>query len=231
MPRTMPARSSNLGRIDDWTTLLENLDARRPALEASVEQRHRDQAAVAVRLQAIAESADVVTASMEVDRLTADLTAAGEEWAHLTIAHRAIAATLHEFELERQPEVVQFASRAFERVTDGRWTTITAANGSIDVLDSSGDRLSDSQLSRGATEQLYLCMRLGLATSHARHHVPLPLLLDDVMVNADAGRQVRIADELAAVAEDLQVVVFTAHRSTVERLRQARSDTAIIELS
>ena len=208
-------------------------DAGRGSTEL-VEQRraaHARAADARLRVDQIEGSADVVSASMAVDRLEADLRAATADWLELTLARDAIERTLVRFQEDRQPEVVRWASAAFSRISAERWRSVTTGNGHIEVVDDRGRRLGDERLSRGATEQLYLCMRLGLALHQARRNGPLPMILDDVLVNADPVRQERLAAELASVARELQVILFTASDATAALLRRAQPDTTIIELS
>ena len=103
--------------------------------------------------------------------------------------------------------------------------------GEIAVIDGDEQRLVSNALSRGAAAQLYLAMRLSLARSYAdQQGVALPLLLDDVLVDADDDRRVRVAEELATVADDLQVILFTAREDTARLLAEVRPDTTVVAL-
>ena len=86
-----------------------------------------------------------------------------------------------------------------------------------------------SELSQGTTEQLYLCMRFALAESFSKT-AALPLLLDDITVNADAGRLPRLAQMIATVAESHQVLVFSCQDRMVELLQQADPNARVITL-
>ena len=126
------------------------------------------------------------------------------------------------------------AAESFNRITDGRYTNLIPEQGALTVLDPRGSRLDSSQLSRGATEQLYLAMRFALARQHART-TSLPLVLDDVLVNADPPRKRHLARELHVVATDLQVLLFTCHPETAELLAEVgcstgRGPTNIVEM-
>ena len=67
-------------------------------------------------------------------------------------------------------------------------------------------------MSRGTREQLFLSLRLALASSYARRGSPLPLVLDDVLVNFDADRAKAAAAVLRDfAAEGHQLLVFTCH--------------------
>ena len=87
-----------------------------------------------------------------------------------------------------------------------------------------------SSLSRGSVEQLYLCLRLGLAETFAERSEALPFILDDVLVNFDPGRAASVAEALADTAERHQVLFFTCHPHLVELVRQVAPDAQVVEL-
>jgi hypothetical protein len=83
---------------------------------------------------------------------------------------------------------------------------------SLRVDDAEGHALAVESLSRGTREQLFLSLRLALASSYARRGSPLPLVLDDVLVNFDADRAKAAAAVLRDfAAEGHQLLVFTCH--------------------
>ena len=118
------------------------------------------------------------------------------------------------YEQERQPETLQEASGYLQRLTQGRYTRVWTPLGEnvLRVDDAEGHVLPVEALSRGTREQLFLSLRLALAACYARRGAPLPLVLDDVLVNFDAER----AGAAGAVLRDFaaaghQVLVFTCH--------------------
>lgn len=220
----------SLGRTEDWSAGAAGARDRARRLAEERAGLHRLAADARHAVRSVEAAADVAAGEMEVDRLTHELADAAGEWVRLTIARDALAETLDRFERERQPEVVARAAASLARVTSGRWDGVVAADRSLEVRAPGGARVPDALLSRGTAEQLYLCMRLSLARTHAERTARLPVLLDDVFVNADDGRNRALAEEVARIAEDVQVVVFTARRSTARALVRARPDTPVLEL-
>jgi uncharacterized protein YhaN len=220
-----------LGRVEDWSHLATAAIERAERLAEEHTGLHRRAADARRRVDDVERSDAVCSAEMDVDRLTHELADAAADWVRLTLARDALARTLEHFERDRQPEVVARAAASLSRVTGGRWDGVVSAERGFEVLAPGGARLGDSALSRGTAEQLYLCMRLSLARTHAERTARLPVLLDDVLVNADDDRNAALAREVAEAAEDLQVIVFTARRSTADALVAARDDTRVIELA
>ena len=89
---------------------------------------------------------------------------------------------------------------------------------SVRVETEGGDSRSTDELSRGTGEQLYLALRFGLIEEFAGHAEPLPVVMDDILVNFDAERAARAASAIRELAERHQVIYFTCHQWTAELL-------------
>ncbi len=98
------------------------------------------------------------------------------------------------------------------------------------VLDKYAQRKWPEELSRGTAEQLYLCLRLGLASEFARRSVSLPLIMDDVLVNFDPERARAVAQELAYYSRDRQVLIFTCHPETARLFAEVTPDSATVRM-
>ncbi|MCC5953383.1 MAG: AAA family ATPase [Acidimicrobiia bacterium] len=190
-------------------------------------RRHHDAAGT---LSATQQSADVATLDAKVAALRAELDADLRHWLALSVARGAIDLTLGEFERERQPAVVRHATELFAGATGERWTGLRPGDDDVAVASTGGAELPSERLSSGTLDQLYLSMRLALAASHAEQSTALPMLLDDVLVNADDDRALAIARELARMSEQLQLILFTASERTVSAITTARPTAAVIEL-
>lgn len=129
------------------------------------------------------------------------------EWTATALAHAR-----DQLRRERQPAVIQDTARLFRDMTQGRYSTLWATEDEdLSVQTPKGVVYRADQLSRGAKEQLYLAFRLGWIQEQARRGRRMPMLLDDVLVNADHARQRIMADVLLEFAEEHQVLYFTCH--------------------
>jgi uncharacterized protein YhaN len=140
--------------------------------------------------------------------------AMAREWAVGAIALRLLEETRSRYERERQPDVVRAATTYFERITDGRYARIVAPPGEpgVRVETEGGEARGTEELSRGTAEQLYLALRFGLIEEFARSAEPLPVVMDDILVNFDAERAARAATAIRDLADRHQVLYFTCHR-------------------
>jgi uncharacterized protein YhaN len=144
--------------------------------------------------------------------------------------------TLKRHEQEHQPAVLARAGDRFAKVTGGRYTRLLPSLGdegareAIRVLSTVGAEIDASSLSRGSVEQLYLCLRLGLAETFAERSEALPLILDDVLVNFDPGRAVSVAEALAETAEHHQVLFLTCHPHLEQLVRTVAPEAQVVRL-
>ena len=167
------------------------------------------------------ESADELgTLRQELAGVEGRAAALATEWAVKAIAGRLLAETRSRYERERQPDVIRAATAHLERFTGGRYARIVAPPGdaNVRVETEAGESRSTDELSRGTAEQLYLALRFGLIEEFARHAEPLPVVMDDILVNFDADRAARAAAAIRDLAERHQVLYFTCHPWTAELL-------------
>ncbi len=181
------------------------------------------------QVDVLSASADIPSLELQVSDLETQLVDAVRDWASFHLAHRLVEDTLARYQRERQPEVVQRAGALFHQVTDGRYTRLEVRGTEVIAINQAAQEVHASNLSQGTTEQLYLCMRFALAESFSKT-ASLPLLLDDITVNADTERLPRLAQMIATVAETHQILVFSCQDRMVELLQQADPAARIITL-
>lgn len=140
------------------------------------------------------------------------------QFAVRSMASEFIKRTRRMYEEEKQPQVLQLASRYFSMLTGGMYSRIVMRMGDQSLLAErpSGELVESSRLSRGTAEQLYLAMRLGLIQSMP-HASGVPLLLDDLFVNFDGERLGHALELFSELSQDRQVVMMTCHRHVAEQ--------------
>jgi uncharacterized protein YhaN len=209
------------------------------ALAADIEriQAHRDETVGEQRLcrealERIAESAAIPTLAAELECLRMELAECVRQYQVATLAAELVGRALQVFTDTRQPAVLEEASSAFHRVTAGAYQRIVQdeSGEGLLVIDRDSQRKQPEELSRGSAEQLYLCLRLALASEFARRAESLPLIMDDVLVNFDPQRARAVAQELVRIAEHRQILVFTCHPETARLFSEAAPTTAIVHM-
>ena len=159
------------------------------------------------------------------------------DWAKYTLAERLLEEARRTFERERQPGVVRHAEAFFSEITGGRYGQVYAPLGeqTITVTDANGTTKTPAELSRGTREQLFLSLRFGLIKDMSERTEPLPVVVDEALVNFDPERALRAARGFVEVAQTNQVLVFTCQPSMIETFQDAARQTgtqqpAVVEL-
>ncbi len=189
-------------------------------IEAQEREANNRIGALDARIRQLEAAEELGARRQELAGLEGQAAALAREWAVRAVTLRLIEETRARYERERQPDVVRAAESHFERITGGRYARIVAPPGDVGVrVETEGgvSRVTE-QLSRGTAEQLYLALRFGLIEEFAQHAEPLPVVMDDIIVNFDADRAARAASSIRDLAARHQVLYFTCHRWTAELL-------------
>ncbi len=200
---------------------------------ANLDQRLRELAtergALAQELEHLTRTESVAQAEARLERLASERRSLAREHDTLLVAETLLARAMEEFRLEAQPGLLQKAGEYLKLATDGAYewlgTDLFAAQGKgdpeISARTGPGAPERDSGvLSRGARDQLYLCLRLALADEITADGEPLPLILDDPLVNFDDQRLAATLRMLCAVADRRQVLLLTCHQRQADMLAE-----------
>ena len=161
--------------------------------------------------------------------LKEDLRRLSRQWAVPALARELLLAAKERFEKEGRRGVLRHAGDMFLAVTGGEYTGITIGldGESFTAMHRSGDvRDPEKQLSQGTREQLYLALRLAFIKNHAEKAEPMPVFMDDILVNFDPDRAAATAGILAGFAAENQLLFFTCHPETADMLMAAASNGA-----
>ena len=140
-------------------------------------------------------------------------------WAVLTIARDIFERTREEFQRERQPALMQAASRYLSTLTLGRYTGVRAVIGEkeqdLEIIEGEAHAKRVNELSRGTAEQLFLAMRFALIEEYARKVESMPVVLDDILVNFDPERATAACRVIMDLSERFQILFLTCHPETI----------------
>lgn len=188
--------------------------ARLGALEDELRDRLEKRGQLAEQMRTLAEDRQLAQKQLDLVVIEKRLKDAIHRWQVLAVTCRILETIRTTYEHERQPETLREASGYLDRLTRGHYHRVWTPLGeqSLRVEDAEGRSLPVELLSRGTREQLFLSLRLALAAYYARHGAPLPLVLDDVLVNFDSERAkaaTSVLRDFAAAGH--QLLVFTCH--------------------
>jgi uncharacterized protein YhaN len=155
------------------------------------------------------------------------------EWAVVTLAESLLKQARDKHEEERQPAVVKEAEKFFTQMTGQRYPKLIRATGSdreVLVVDGTGKRKTDKELSRGTRDQLYLSLRFGLIQVLGQHRETLPVIVDDVLITSDRTRAAAAVKGFVELSKTNQLLVMTCHEWVVDLFEKATTDIKIRRL-
>ena len=202
----------------------EEMQPRLETLEEEERKQEEQLRSVDTELGQVAEQKRKIEESNPTDELHLRLGPLEERqkedarrWAVLTIARDMLEKTREQFQRERQPALLLSASRYFQALTLGRYTRVETVVGGnrFEVVEGASRRKAVADLSRGTAEQLYLAMRFALIQEYAQNAEPLPVLMDDVLVNFDPTRARAACAAVLELSSKFQVIFLTCHPQTV----------------
>ena len=136
---------------------------------------------------------------------------AAERYLTLTSTRLLLERAVERCERKHQPELLKLASLYFASFTNGIYSVIykQLSTNTLRVSDpqTRNDR-AVTELSRGTREQLFLALRLALIASLENNAEPLPVVLDDILVNFDTKRKASVRQGIETFAAAHQVLLF-----------------------
>lgn len=162
--------------------------------------------------------------AQDLESTRGELANAIDRWAPMVLAQAVMKRAIDKFAADHQPAVMADVGRLLRQMTLGRYIAIDRKldeRGTLLVVDDCGDRKEPQQLSTGTREQLYLAIRLAYIQHYCRDTEPLPIVMDDVLVNFDAERAKQTLKVLAEVASGVQIIFLTCHEHMVRLAQEA----------
>ena len=201
---------------------ISELDAARGNLNQILgrEQQAIEQMDGSSRAAEAAELAEELKARLAVDV---------EEYARLRLAAMVLHEAIDRYRQRSQGPVLDRASRLFSQLTLGSFQGLKVDYDDHDQSVLQAVRLGGQEavgiagLSEGSADQLYLALRLASLETYLESHEPIPLVVDDILIQFDDNRATAALQALADLSRRTQIVIFS-HHEHVCRLAQACVD-------
>jgi len=233
-----PEDEPEVRRLLEDTPAADELLARREQIRGELERveaerarRYEQRGRLAEQMEALAADRSAADKQLELSRIEQHIAQAARRWQVLALGSRIFDDLKRHYQKHRQPETLLEASNYLARLTEGRylrvWTPLDRDVLLVDTAD--GESRPVEALSRGTREQLFLGLRLAVAACYARRGMPLPLVLDDVLVNFDAQRAKAAAGVLRQFAQSgRQVLLFTCHEHLMKMFKSLKVPIAVL---
>ena len=166
-----------------------------------------------IAADAAAEAQNITRARGYIDR-----------WLRVKLASAVLTHEIEEYRERNQGPVLTRASELFRRLT---LDTYAGLQSSFDDQDQpvlvcvrvAGREVPVDGLSDGTRDQLYLALRLATLERHASVHEPMPLVVDDILIQLDDDRAQASLAVVGEVSRSMQVLFFTHHARLLELAR------------
>lgn len=170
------------------------------------------------------DTSDVVEG--QVLALQEEMEEVARERDRLFLLGRLIQVAERRFREEHQPDLLRRAGQHLAGITRGRYPRFVLADSDHDepfVLDAPhlpAPLTVDAPLSTGTREQAYLALRLAIVDHLDEGREPLPLFLDEVLVNWDPARRAAGLELLTRLSGVRQVFLFTCDPSLAQEVEE-----------
>lgn len=204
----------------------EELDAELGEVENALERAKREVVSVELGLAQMRSDSLAADEASRAEEALARVRAHVERYCRAKVAAKILAQEIDRYREENQGPLLSRASSLFAELTLGAYAGIRAGFDDKDKacllpLRSDGTEVRVDGLSEGTRDQLYLSLRLSSLERHADVAGPMPLVLDDVLIQLDDERARAALVVLAGLAQRMQVLFFTHHARLVELARAA----------
>ncbi len=145
------------------------------------------------------------------------------QYAVVTLSRALLERQVARFQERHQPRMIEELSSLFAALTEGRYTRVYPRyddEGTFVAVRADGVEVAPAAMSTGTREQLWLAVRLAYVRQYCEASEPLPLILDDPLVNFDAARARATLTVLADFAKRSQVLMLTCHEHLVALARE-----------
>lgn len=168
----------------------------------------------------------------DCEALLADLGQQVDRYVLLQLAQQVLARVTDRYARENQPAILHYTSDLLATITGGRHLKVIPQPeaGTLAALDRGGRLRLPQELSVGTREQLFLALRLAYVLDYCDRNEPLPLVMDDVLVNFDEDRAATTLQALRDVARTTQVLFLTCHRHLMHLARQTADTGAALQV-
>jgi uncharacterized protein YhaN len=158
----------------------------------------------------------------EQQNLLATIRRQANRFAELRIAEESLRLAIEHYRQHNEGPVLSRASRFFSRMTGGEYESLRIEFDDKDQPKLVGVRQNRQStvvanlMSDGTADALYLSLRLASLEVHLDTHHPIPLIVDDCLIQFDDDRAAAALGILSDMAARTQVILFTHHQHLLE---------------
>ena len=209
---------------DDLVRQVDRLDQEISAADSDRQQKTTAMGELTNALAAIGSGTTAIAITAQIQGELAKIETLAREYALLRVSSNVLRKAIEQFGEQNKGELLDMAGVFFATLTHGAFSGL--------VVDYDDERpviagrksnvpapVRVEAMSEGASDQLYLALRLAYLSSWIDRHEPLPLILDDVLMAFDDDRAAAALKAFSALSEKTQIILFTHHRHVAQIAR------------
>ncbi|ULT58066.1 AAA family ATPase [Neobacillus drentensis] len=180
-------------------------------LQEKLKKDRDEMAAINFEIQVLEEGGVYTDILHQFKQKNYELEEAAKEWSVYRMAQAVLAETIDKYKNVHLPRMLVKAEEYMSILTDGSYNRIHLQKSGTGFLVERDDHtvFEANELSQATTEQLYVSIRLALATTLYDKY-QFPIIIDDSFVNFDAKRTQKVIELLRGLKQN-QVLFFTCH--------------------
>ena len=207
----------------DPDAIAETLDQNARANDANnteVQKLHEEYLASKQSFEKMDGSAIAAEAQQKATQHAARIAELGADYAASRIASTVLAQVIDTYQKRNQGPLIEKASKRFNTITGGRYAGVVIdfdeEKQILKAVRSDNERLTMEQLSTGRRDQLFLSLRLAAIEGHLDNGDPLPVIVDDILIQFDDEAAAATFKVLADLSQRTQVLFLTHHRHLLD---------------
>ncbi|WHY02014.1 AAA family ATPase [Neobacillus sp. DY30] len=181
-------------------------------LSSRLIELQEEQAAVNYQIQILEEGGSYSELLHYYKQQKFELEEAAKEWSVYCLAQNILAKTVEKYKNIHLPRMLAKAEEYLYFLTGAQYERIHLQQSGTGFLIERNDHtlFEANELSQATTEQVYVSLRLALATTLYEKY-RFPIIIDDSFVNFDANRTSKVMELLTTLGTN-QILFFTCHR-------------------
>jgi uncharacterized protein YhaN len=193
---------------------LADLNARRDQLNETIGTEK-------TRLESMDGRGEAAEAEAELANRCARMRTDVEQYARLKLAAYVLRETIERYREKYQDPVLRRGGELFRTLTLGAFVGLRVGLGDnghpvMEGIRPDGQFLGVKGMSDGASDQLYLALRVASLEHHFARRKSVPVIVDDILVMFDDDRAAAALSVLAELSRHCQIIFFTHHRHLLD---------------
>lgn len=195
------------------------------AATIQVEETHAKLIGARNALAQIDGAAKASAAEQDAAAAAARLATQISDYTAVIVASAILSDVIDTYQQRHQGPLLARASELFGSITGGLYTKVVTdfqeEKTVLVAVTQDAKRKGVEALSSGRRDQLFLALRLAAIENHVVSQEPVPVVVDDIVINFDDAAATATFILLAELAKETQVLFFTHHEHLLERAQRA----------